>query len=129
MLRLCSFLSLFEGRNCIEKRTADLWTLVETGISYLASWAYYGSFDSLVLFWAFWDTCLLERANAVKSLWYIKWKTLLDSLWDSATAVIVCCFIFKILHSFSETSKEVFSKTWWEAKLSGHRAYNSLLYH
>lgn len=41
-----------------------------------------------------------------------------------AVSGIACCFIFMILHSFSETSLSL-CQTWWEPKLSGHRAYTA----
>lgn len=50
MLRLCSCLLFFEGINFVGKRTADLWTSVETGICYVASRTLLmNPFDSLLL--------------------------------------------------------------------------------
>lgn len=50
MLRLFSCLLFFEG-SFMGKRTADLWTLVETGIRYIAKWALLmDPFHSVLLF-------------------------------------------------------------------------------
>lgn len=72
--------------------------------------------------------CSLEGWSPVKSL--INCKLTRRHYLGGCNAGIMgtlCCFIFMMLHSISETPNEVLDRTWWESRLSVCRAYNNLL--
>lgn len=119
---------VFLREEVLWKRTVDLWISVKTGIDYIASRALLmDPFDSLLLLSeTAWDTSWLKLQVQWNLCEKLTGKHFLSHC-ETAVAGIVCCFIFVILHFFSQSSKEVFAKAWWELKLSSHKANDSLL--